>query len=178
MILESPVEDVGRWLVLVVLCVAASVTDVVSRKVPNWLTVPAMVLGLGAMLVHRGPDGLVNGVLAGFTCFAFMMILRAIGGLGGGDVKLLTAVGCAGGWPFVGWAAGFGFFIGGVMGVVALIWKKNMFEALGREIGRLVRLRLGDPAEGQPIPYAVALAAGTLIALARDAGFVARYLEW
>ena len=177
-LLSSPVEDLGRWVLLVVLCVAPAFFDLKYRKVPNALTFPAMVLGLVMMLVHQGPPGLLNGVVSGAGVFAFMMILRALGGLGGGDVKLMTAIACAGGWPFVAWAGVYGMFIGGVMGLVVLVWKRNVFEALIKEAGRLKRFGRHDPSKGHPIPYAVALAAGTLLALARDAGFLPSNLGW
>jgi len=178
LLISSPVEDLGRWVLLVVLCVAAAAFDLTSRKVPNALTFPAMALGLLFMGIHQGPPGVINGLAAGAGVFAFMMILRAIGGLGGGDVKLMTAIACAGGWPFVAWAAVYGMFIGGVMGLVVLVWKRNVFEALLEEFGRLKKIGTHDPSKGHPIPYAVALAAGALLALARDAGFLPANLGW
>jgi len=177
-IIASPTEDLGRWVLLVILCIAAASTDLTVRKVPNALTFPAIVLGIVLIAAYRGTDGLVNGLATGAGCFAFMMLLRAIGGLGGGDVKLMAAIGCVGGWPFTVWALAFGMFIGGVMGLVVLVWRKNVFEALVREIRRLGRFAVGEPIDGHPIPYAVALAAGTLLALARESGMIPQNMGW
>lgn len=72
---------------------AAAITDYRSRKIPNWLTVPAAILGL---LYHSfAPQGfgpLLS--LAGFAVgFSLLILPWLLGGGGMGDVKLLAALG-------------------------------------------------------------------------------------
>lgn len=71
----------------------ASVSDLRTRKLPNWLTVPAFVAGLAFHGVTGGWSGLGQ-ALAGFAVgFGILFVLWLIGGGGGGDVKLMGALG-------------------------------------------------------------------------------------
>jgi len=71
----------------------AGVSDVRTRRLPNWLTVPAFVAGLVFHTVTGGWNGLGLS-LAGFgTGFGILLVLWMIGGGGGGDVKLMGALG-------------------------------------------------------------------------------------
>ena len=81
----------------------AAVCDYRTKKLPNWLTVPAFAAGLvfhvvsGAM--HHGFSGSLSGLLfalGGFaTGFGILLVLWLIGGGGAGDVKMMGALG---GW--------------------------------------------------------------------------------
>lgn len=76
---------------LLVTTVLAAAWDVRTRRIPNFLTVG----GLAVALVLRGlpgPPGLLDGVAAAALGFLFSIPFFAAGGLGGGDVKLMTAV--------------------------------------------------------------------------------------
>jgi prepilin peptidase CpaA len=81
-------------VVLVVLfTLVAAVNDVWRRRIPNWLTVPAF---LGAVAFHIALGGLagLRFSLLGFgTGFGLLFILWIFGGGGGGDVKLMGALG-------------------------------------------------------------------------------------
>ena len=85
-----------QWVFLaavVIFTLIASVTDIRTRKLPNWLTVPAFACGLLFHLVTGGLLGLGQSV-AGFAVgFGVLLILWLIGGGGGGDVKLMGALG-------------------------------------------------------------------------------------
>src|SRR5260370_6676067 len=76
-------------LSLVVL--VAAVTDLQSRRIPNWLTLPALPAGLIAQTVYG--DGFWPGLLGALGGFAALFALFAVGAGGAGDVKLFTVVG-------------------------------------------------------------------------------------
>jgi prepilin peptidase CpaA len=76
-------------LTLVVLIAAA--TDLRSRRIPNWLTLPALPIGLTAQTVYG--DGLWSSLLGALGGFAALFALFAIGAGGAGDVKLFAVVG-------------------------------------------------------------------------------------
>lgn len=78
-------------ITLSIVVFAAAVTDLRSRRIPNWLTFPALPAGLTAQAVFG--DGLLAGVLGAIAAFAPMLLLFAIGARGAGDVKLFTAAG-------------------------------------------------------------------------------------
>ncbi len=68
-------------------------TDLKSRLIPNWLTVSSFVIALVFHLATGGLSGLLLS-LGGFaTGFGILLVLWLIGGGGGGDVKLMGAIG-------------------------------------------------------------------------------------
>jgi len=70
----------------------AAWTDTLSRRIPNWLTLPAFAAGWIYQGVFFGGEGILNG-LAGFALgFGTLFVLWLIGGGGGGDVKLMGAL--------------------------------------------------------------------------------------
>jgi len=96
--------DVGEWwfTVCVVLFTAvAAFLDAGWKRLPNWLTVPACLLGVAFHAViggmRQGPPGILKGLLfslGGFAIgFVVLLVLWLIGGGGGGDVKFMGALG-------------------------------------------------------------------------------------
>src|ERR1700728_2080017 len=71
--------------------------DVKSRRIPNKLTGPALLFGLALHLTLNGWHGLLNCLAAGLICGAVFLVFYLAGGMGAGDVKLITAVGCIAG---------------------------------------------------------------------------------
>lgn len=73
--------------------IAAMVTDLRSRRIPNWLTVSGFVLGIVFHTIVAGWHGTLF-ALGGFAVgFGVLFVLWSIGGGGGGDVKLMGALG-------------------------------------------------------------------------------------
>jgi prepilin peptidase CpaA len=71
-----------------------SVTDVRERRIPNYVTGPAIVAGLLLHAISGGWRGLGDSALAGAIAGGIFLIFFLAGGMGAGDVKLMTAVGC------------------------------------------------------------------------------------
>ena len=85
----SPFQAVAVMLFTAV----ALVWDVRTRRIPNGLNVLGLIAGVVFHTVQRGGDGLLFS-LAGFgTGFGILFLLWISGGGGGGDVKLMGAVG-------------------------------------------------------------------------------------
>lgn len=71
----------------------AATTDLWRFKVYNALTLPTLGLGLIAALALGGWAGLGASLLGAGFGFGILVVFFALGGVGAGDVKLLTAVG-------------------------------------------------------------------------------------
>jgi Flp pilus assembly protein protease CpaA len=79
--------------VIPAIALIALITDLTRSKIYNWLTLPALVAGVAVQSCLGGWGGLAQsglGVLAGLVLFGWMFWT---GAMGGGDVKLLMAIG-------------------------------------------------------------------------------------
>ena len=85
--------DLISFLAVILFTLFAVVSDLRTRRIPNWLTVSAFAAGLVYHIATGGLEGLLFS-LGGFaTGFGTLLILWLMGGGGGGDVKLMGAVG-------------------------------------------------------------------------------------
>jgi prepilin peptidase CpaA len=81
------------WWPTVVVLVVATVTDLRYRRIPNWLVLPFMGVGLVASCWAHGWHGLGQS-MEGFGLGALIYgIFFMLGGMGMGDVKLVAAIG-------------------------------------------------------------------------------------
>jgi prepilin peptidase CpaA len=153
--------------------VLAAITDVRTRRIPNVLTATALLAALALRALHGGPALLV-GVTGAAVALLLLLPLFAMGGLGGGDAKLLIAVGA-----FLGLD---GFLIallatavaGGAMALAYSV-RQGVVIPMLLNTGALAKYvftlgRAGErPSPEMPgvgaVPYGVAIAAGTVFAL-------------
>lgn len=81
-----------QWGVVILASVVAAMTDLASRRIPNWLTFPLLLSGL----IHAFIVGSWAGLLDGFSAMLLLafpyVILFFLRG-GGGDAKLMGAIG-------------------------------------------------------------------------------------
>ena len=149
------------------------VKDLRSRRIPDAVTLPALALLLLARLLLTGwdgPYGMAVGVVGALAGWAVFRAIAWLGGMGLGDVKLMAAVGAALGWPLVLRALLFTAIAGGVQALVAAVGSGRLGPAL-RGAGALLLRGHGStrrevaPGRGEAVPYAVAIAAGTVLAL-------------
>ena len=78
---------------------AGACTDLRSRRIPNLLTGPAMVVGLLLHLAAGGWKGCTGSLLALLLCGSIFFAFHLAGGMGAGDVKLIAAEACLLGLP-------------------------------------------------------------------------------
>jgi prepilin peptidase CpaA len=132
-------------IVLLVVLLAAAVFDVLYRRIPNWLTVGGVVLGIAMNTVIGPPAGGLLFSLAGLgVAFGIYLALYAVRAMGAGDVKLMAAVGA-----FVGWERWFGIFfvtalVGGAMALILVVSRgrlKTTFFNMGFILSELTSLR-------------------------------------
>jgi prepilin peptidase CpaA len=160
-------------LALIVVVLIAVWTDVRTRRIPNGLTATAVVMAL-VLRALLDAGAVVDGLMGAGIALAVLLPLFALGGVGGGDAKLLVAVGA-----FLG---PHGFFVAGLAtavagGVMALAWsaRRGVILPVLLNTGGLLKYvftagRSGERATLESpgavsVPYGVAIAAGTLFAL-------------
>jgi len=168
------VFSVIAYVLLAVLLAAAAVTDLRTGKVFNWLTYPAVLVGLAywAAAGLLGAERDIIDALIGFAAglFGYAAIIW-LGGLGLGDMKLMAGVGALSAmWEVVLATTVYALLIGGVMAVVIMIRQGVVRQTLSRILG-LALLKAArakaDPrpkAEQLTVPFAVAAALGGLLA--------------
>jgi prepilin peptidase CpaA len=101
-------------------------TDLKSRRIPNLLTGPAILLGLMLHFSLDGWSGLGSSALAGLICGAIFLIFFLAGGMGAGDVKLIAATGCLAGLANCPSVLVLTALAGGVMGVGFALMRGQM----------------------------------------------------
>jgi prepilin peptidase CpaA len=146
----NPADWLPNTLTLALLA-TATVTDLRGRRIPNALTIPAAVLGVALQAALGGPGGAQIAALGWLVGFGLLALPCLLGWMGGGDVKLLAAVGAAQGPTLVLSAGLYGMLVGGLASL-AILLQSPASASSGRPSRRT-------------LAYAPALALGTLIAL-------------
>jgi prepilin peptidase CpaA len=164
--------------VAVAVGVAACVTDVRFRRVPNWLTASAVVAGLVGHVVAPGGQGLVAATVGMAVGLAIFFPVFALGGMGGGDVKLMAALGTWVGWNTVVWTGLYGAVAGGVLGLAVGLahgYLRQAFSNIGglflfwsaQGLRPMPALTL-EHGHGPRLPYAIPIFVGLMAALWRQ----------
>ena len=96
----------------------ACVTDLRTRRIPNVLTLGAALAGLLYQFASGGLDGLGHAALGWLVGAVIFILPFALRGLGGGDVKLLAALGA---WIGPGDVLSVGLYTGIAGGIMAIV---------------------------------------------------------
>ena len=105
-------------LIAIGIAIVACVFDVRTRRIPNALTFSAALAGL---IFHVAISGQAGAQLAGGGWVVGLLMLLPfflLGGMGGGDIKLVAALGAWLGPSQTFWLAIYAGLAGGVMGVI------------------------------------------------------------
>jgi len=152
LILTAPMWLLG---LLAAALVIAALEDAIRLRISN-LSVGGVLL---AALVAMGLQGFPLALWQNWAVFAALLILGtplfAAGKVGGGDVKLLAAVGLWVDLPAAVWLIAAVFLAGGVLAILfltaRLVWQRQ---------------RGGEKIGSKGIPYGLAIAAGAAILFA------------
>src|SRR5262245_28765406 len=110
-----------QWIGAFALAVIACWCDIRTRRIPNWLTFPAAALGLIAATAMHGGSGAAASAIGWFVGLLLFFPLFALRGLGGGDVKLMGALGAWLGTSMVLGVAFYTTLAGGVLAIVLIV---------------------------------------------------------
>ena len=142
----------ARFDLMLAISIPIVVTDLRFRRIPNWACGVLFLAGVVASGFEQGLSGILwslGGAWAGLLAF---LIFYALGGMGGGDIKLMAACGSLIGLRGLPVAIVLSAGIGGIIAVATLLF---------------ARLRSKS---AETIPYAPAIVAGSLLALLGTAG--------
>jgi prepilin peptidase CpaA len=136
---------VALQAILLLIVGIAAIYDLRYRRIPNWLVLTGLVLGLGANTLLFAWAGLQRSLLGLGLAFLVYFPLYLLRGMGAGDVKLMAAVG-----SIVGWADWIGIFVltaivGGVLAVALLAARSQLrrgFSNVGYLVVQLLSFRL------------------------------------
>jgi prepilin peptidase CpaA len=123
---------------------ACALTDLRSRRIPNWLTVAGALSGFGLHAWQTGWAGLAfagQGFAAAFGIYAVLFLLR---GRGAGDLKMMAALGAIIGWS--NWLLLFvlSAVIGGLVALIVIVARGRVGQTI-RNLRRLPEQKLGQP---------------------------------
>ncbi len=159
------------WPVVVTTAVAVG-ADVRTRRIPNLLTGPALLLGIAVNAVWHGGAGALNGLEGMAVAGALLLPGWLLGWMGAGDVKLVAAVGAWLGFPLGVFAALASLMAGGVIALIVAARKGVLKRSLwgAAMLGSWVTtgpLQSAPPpvTSGVRFPFACAVLAGSVTAL-------------
>ena len=123
-------SQIAVWSMALLIALWAGWLDWRSRRIPNWLTVPAFGLGLLVNGLLSGWEGVLGGLEGAGIGLAILFIPVVLRGIGAGDWKLMGALGaCLGPWPLVT-VLFVSIWIAGIMAIVEITRKRRVRKTL------------------------------------------------
>lgn len=115
----SDIAQLEMWITAAVGCGAAA-EDLLRRTISNWFAIAALAGGVVCHWLAYGWTGLGWALLGAAAGFAIFLVFYLLGGMGGGDVKLMSGFGALLGvsrlWKFAFWTA----LTGGILAAVVI----------------------------------------------------------
>jgi prepilin peptidase CpaA len=167
------------YLGAVIVAVAGAVSDVRSARIPNKLTYTAILAAIVARTGVLGIPGLKSCALGILIAGGLFAVLFVLGAMGGGDLKMMAAIGAwVGGTHILTVVIAIGL-AGGVLALASTIFSRNTIQTV-RNIARLIAYRFTSGLQPHPemnvqapgskrVPFGLAIALGTLFCAANAA---------
>lgn len=164
-------------ILMMVICIY---TDIKGRRIYNKALIPFLAAGFAANLLAGGWPGLLESSKGLLVGLGLLLIPFAMGGIGGGDVKLLAVIGAIKGPSFALSTFLAGAMAGGVMALALLIWHRRLLATLSGclatasnlliRYGVTFRKVAARDEEAKPLHLPYSLAIGTGVAFSYTAG--------
>lgn len=158
---------------LMIVLIISSITDLSQRRIPNLLTGPTIFIALLIYCLISGLDGFLfslRGLAVGLVIF---LVPYLLGGMGAGDVKLMSAVGAVLGVSHTLVALLFIAIAGGLIALGMMLYRGILKQTLLKIFVSLMFLGVHNDASllkvkkdectQDGIPYAVAIASGVCL---------------
>ncbi len=163
-------------LLLAALVIGAAFSDLKWRRIPNWIPASGFAAGIILNTYFHGWAGLTSSLAGALLGAGILMAIYLTGGMGGGDVKLLAAVGAISGPQALLVIFVLTGLFGGIAALAMVAARGRIGQTLARTtmlLGSFARLnwsgiqqRSNRQAEGAlRLPYGAVIATGTLVFL-------------
>ncbi len=117
-------------IILFLVLTVAAITDLLFDKIYNEWLLGAMAVGLCYAVWKDGAAGLLRALVSMTIPFALLYPLFIIGGLGAGDVKLLSVAGCFLTIKESIWCLGLSFLLGAAISLLKMAVERNFLERM------------------------------------------------
>jgi prepilin peptidase CpaA len=158
---------------LIILVIISAIADLKTQKIPNFVTLPGMLIALAYHTALNGFDGLLFSAAGIVIGIALLIIPYLMGGMGAGDAKLMGAIGGVLGAKAVFYAFLLIAAVGGIYALILIvIYRKEFTGFFRKKYDNLVnhiltRKYIPDTEErskNRPrLCYGLAIALGTVI---------------
>ena len=163
-------SEVVTLIVLLLLLIVATYTDVKRQMIFNWNTYPGLLLGFVLRWWEGGAVGLEDATKGFAICGGLMLVCFVLFGLGGGDLKLMAMMG-----TFLGFERGveallWTLVLGGILGGAMIVWQMgfvNIVVGVGKQLARMWQFKGWVPLSTearQPLQQTLFLAPAGLLA--------------
>jgi prepilin peptidase CpaA len=167
-------------IAMITVAAVAAATDARTGLIPNWLTLPPLLAAPLLYLMLQGAGGLGFSLAGALACGIVPYLLFRFGSMGGGDVKLLAALGAIGGTNLGLELELIGLTVAAAYGVVLLLRRGQLGKTLLSSLFLVVNVFLPaskrrpmPTTEMIPLRLGVPLFVGTVAALVMGSGAVA-----
>ncbi|HUJ94965.1 MAG TPA: A24 family peptidase [Terriglobales bacterium] len=159
----------GVWVLATVLAIIAGWTDWRTRRIPNWLTVPALLFGIALNTLVWGWQGTKDSLLGAGLGLVLLLPFVLVRALGAGDWKLVGAMGAFVGPQTLISVLVVAILIAGIMGAILIIRKRRVGQTLKnlwQMFQAFLTLRLPGPELTLDNPASLKIPFGVAFALA------------
>jgi prepilin peptidase CpaA len=163
------------WILAAAFALTAGITDLRYRKIPNWLTYPAIPIAILLHWIGAGSHAALLSLAGAAIGLGVLLPFVLLGGLGGGDWKLMGALGAFFEPRRLVPVLILTLMINGIMALALVLWKKRVGQT-ARNVGRITsamfKLRAPgadlsiDNPETEKVPFGIAAAIATLLYVA------------
>ncbi|MGH9498479.1 MAG: A24 family peptidase [Terriglobales bacterium] len=160
------------WMLPALFAASAGFADWRSRRIPNWLTLSGLALGILVNSLTRGWLGAKDSLLGAGLGLALLLPFVLIRSLGAGDWKMVGALGAFLGPAHLIAVLFATMLVAGFMALVLVIWKRRMGQTLrniAHMFGAVFSFRSPGPEvsldnpDALKVPFGVAAAIAVLL---------------
>lgn len=159
-----------KILILLTMLLTSVIIDIRYRKIPNYITLPVILMGIILNLILYKLVGIADSGKGILVALGIFIIPYILGIVGGGDVKLMMAVGALKGVNFALYSSFSVIICGGIISGIILIRQKTKLNDFLIKLGIFIFQKKVIEENKSYFPYSIAIAIGVIIILCLELG--------